>query len=146
MQRLRIDQDIRSMSEFRTGIASFLKQVHDTKRPLIITEHGKGNDLKESFQIKIVWSPLAIDRATEIAEYISLDNPTAAQGSIDTIFKQVGVLKSSPERGRIVPEISRKDIREIILGNYRIIYRNGKNVFLFLQSAMVIKYMIKYYL
>lgn len=42
MQRLRIDQDIRSMSEFRTGIASFLKQVHDTKRPLIITQHGKG--------------------------------------------------------------------------------------------------------
>ena len=42
MQRLRIDQDIRSMSEFRTGIASFLKQVHNTKRPLIITQHGKG--------------------------------------------------------------------------------------------------------
>ena len=42
MQRLRIDQDIKPMSEFRTGIASFLKQVHDTKRPLIITQHGKG--------------------------------------------------------------------------------------------------------
>ncbi|MCD6151979.1 MAG: type II toxin-antitoxin system Phd/YefM family antitoxin [Deltaproteobacteria bacterium] len=42
MQRLRIDQDIKSMSEFRTGIASFIKQVHDTKRPLIITQHGKG--------------------------------------------------------------------------------------------------------
>ncbi len=42
MQRLRIDQDIRPMSEFRTAIASFLKQVHDTKRPLIITQHGKG--------------------------------------------------------------------------------------------------------
>ncbi len=42
MQRLRIDRDIRSMTEFRTGIASFLKQVHDTKRPLIITQHGKG--------------------------------------------------------------------------------------------------------
>ncbi|MHB8987956.1 MAG: type II toxin-antitoxin system Phd/YefM family antitoxin [Desulfobulbia bacterium] len=42
MQRLKIDQDIRSMSEFRIGIASFLKQVHDTKRPLIITQHGKG--------------------------------------------------------------------------------------------------------
>ena len=42
MQRLRIDQDIKPMSEFRTGIASFLKQVHDTKRPMIITQHGKG--------------------------------------------------------------------------------------------------------
>ncbi len=42
MKRLRVDEDIRPMSEFRTGIASFLKQIHDTKRPLIITQHGRG--------------------------------------------------------------------------------------------------------
>jgi antitoxin YefM len=42
MQRLRIDQDIRSLSEVRTGIANFIKQVHETKRPVIITQHGKG--------------------------------------------------------------------------------------------------------
>jgi len=42
MQRLKVDQDIRPMSEFRSGVASFLKQVHDTKRPLVITQHGKG--------------------------------------------------------------------------------------------------------
>ena len=42
MQRLKIDQDIRPLSEVRTGIANFIKQVHDTKRPLIITQHGKG--------------------------------------------------------------------------------------------------------
>lgn len=59
--------------------------------------------------MKIVWSPLAIDRATEIAEYISLDNPAAAQGWIETVFKQVGVLKSSPEIGRIVPGTTGSD-------------------------------------
>ena len=42
MQRLRVDQDIRPMSEFRSGIASFIKQIHETKRPLVITQHGKG--------------------------------------------------------------------------------------------------------
>jgi antitoxin YefM len=42
MQRIKIDQDIHSMSEFRTGIASFLKRVRKTKRPLIITQRGKG--------------------------------------------------------------------------------------------------------
>ena len=42
MKRLRVDEDIRPMSEFRTGIASFLRQIRDTKRPLIITQHGKG--------------------------------------------------------------------------------------------------------
>ena len=42
MQRLNINQDIKPLSEIRTGIANFIKQVHDTKRPLIITQHGKG--------------------------------------------------------------------------------------------------------
>ncbi len=41
MQRLKIDQDIKPLSEVRTGIANFIKQVHDTKRPVIITQHGK---------------------------------------------------------------------------------------------------------
>jgi len=41
MQRLKIDQDIHSLSEFRTGITSFLKQIHSTKRPIVITQHGK---------------------------------------------------------------------------------------------------------
>jgi prevent-host-death family protein len=42
MQRLKINQDIKPLSEIRTGIANFIKQVHDTKRPLIITQHGRG--------------------------------------------------------------------------------------------------------
>jgi len=42
MQRLKINQDIRPLSEVRTGIANFIKQVHETKRPVIITQHGKG--------------------------------------------------------------------------------------------------------
>jgi prevent-host-death family protein len=42
MQKIKIDQDIRSMSEVRNGMAAFIKQVHDTKRPVIITQHGKG--------------------------------------------------------------------------------------------------------
>ena len=73
--------------------------------------------------MKIIWSPLAIDRVSEIAEYISLDNPTAANKWIDNIFEKVLILKSSPEMGRKVPEINRKELREIIFGNYRIIYR-----------------------
>lgn len=42
MQKLKIDQDIRSLSEVRNAIASYIKKVHDTKRPVIITQHGKG--------------------------------------------------------------------------------------------------------
>ena len=42
MQKLKINQDIRSLSEVRNDMANFIKQVHDTKRPVIITQHGKG--------------------------------------------------------------------------------------------------------
>ncbi len=73
--------------------------------------------------MKIVWSPLAIDRASEISDYIALDKPTAAEKWINTVFSKVEQLKSSPEIGRIVPEIRNNQFRELIYGNYRIIYR-----------------------
>jgi prevent-host-death family protein len=42
MQRLKIEQDIKPLSEVRISIANYIKQVRDTKRPVIITQHGKG--------------------------------------------------------------------------------------------------------
>ena len=77
--------------------------------------------------MKTIWSPLAIDRATEIAEYIAQDNPSAARIWVETLFDKVQILKSSPKSGRVVPESHREDIRELIYGNYRIICRVEKN-------------------
>jgi plasmid stabilization system protein ParE len=76
--------------------------------------------------MKIFWSPLAIDKTSEIAGYIARDKPTVAQDWVDKIFQKVDILKSSPDIGRVVPEIRRKDLRELIFGNYRIIYRVEK--------------------
>jgi toxin ParE1/3/4 len=73
--------------------------------------------------MKIVWSPLAIDRASEIAGYIIQDNPDAAENWINTVFEKVEHLKKFPETGRIVPETDNTTIRELIYGNYHIIYR-----------------------
>ncbi len=72
--------------------------------------------------MKIIWSPLAIDRISEIAEYISQDNPSASVKWIDDIFAKIEQLNEFPESGRIVPETSRNNIRELIYGNYRIVY------------------------
>ena len=76
--------------------------------------------------MKIIWSPLAIDRALEIAEYIAQDKPSAAEKWINTVFSKVDLLKSSPEIGRVVPEIINNQFRELIYGNYCIIYRIEK--------------------
>jgi plasmid stabilization system protein ParE len=76
--------------------------------------------------LKIIWSPLAVERTSEIAEYITIDNPSAAIAWVEKVFEKVDLLKLSPEMGREFPEILRKEIREIIFGNYRIIYRIEK--------------------
>jgi len=76
--------------------------------------------------MKIIWSRLAIDRASEIAEYIAQDKPSAAEKWINTVFSKVEQLKSSSEIGRVVPEIRNDQFGELIYGNYRIIYRIEK--------------------
>ena len=76
--------------------------------------------------MKIIWSPLAVERASTIAEYIGQDSPAAAAKWVETLFAKVELLKSAPKSGRIVPETRREDIREVLFGNYRIIYRAEK--------------------
>ncbi len=73
--------------------------------------------------MKIIWPPLAIDRVAEIAQYIAQDSQNSAQKWIELTFKAVERLDQFPKSGRIVPEIMQNDFREIIQGNYRIIYR-----------------------
>lgn len=74
--------------------------------------------------MKVVWSPLAIQRVTEIAERIAADRPVAARGWVRKLFSRVARLERFPLRGRTVPEVeSRTDLRELLSGDYRTIYR-----------------------
>jgi addiction module RelE/StbE family toxin len=73
--------------------------------------------------MKVFWSDLAIDKVTEIAEYINRDNPQATEKWVAAIFDRVKQLESFPKSGRRVPEVNRSNIREIFFGNYRIIYK-----------------------
>ena len=41
MQRIVLDEDIKPMSEFRAHTASCIQQVKNSKRPIVITQHGK---------------------------------------------------------------------------------------------------------
>ncbi|MCK5354564.1 MAG: type II toxin-antitoxin system RelE/ParE family toxin, partial [Methyloprofundus sp.] len=51
--------------------------------------------------MKIIWSPLAIDRVAEIAQYIAQDSPNSAQKWVESIFQVVERLEKFPESGRI---------------------------------------------
>jgi toxin ParE1/3/4 len=73
--------------------------------------------------MKLIWSPLAMDRVAEIAAYIAEDSPLAAEKWTHAVFARGGQLSRFPGSGRHLAETPRKDLREIIWGNYRIIYR-----------------------
>lgn len=73
--------------------------------------------------MKIAWSPLSLERMTQIAERIARDNPSAARRWVIKVFEKVERLERFPESGRQVSETHRQDIREILYPPYRIIYR-----------------------
>lgn len=77
--------------------------------------------------MKIVWSPLAIERAYDAAAYIARDKPEAALRWLDGLFAATDRLEHFPESGRVVPEINRSEFRELIYRRaYRVIYRIEK--------------------
>ena len=41
MPRVRPTQDIRPLADFRANLASVVRQVQRTKRPVILTQHGR---------------------------------------------------------------------------------------------------------
>ena len=86
-----------------------------------MTEANNGS--KENIRVKIQWSPLAVERIGEISDYIAQDSPIAAERWINSIFDRIEQVKDFSKSGRSVPEINRKDLRELIIANYRIIYR-----------------------
>jgi plasmid stabilization system protein ParE len=78
--------------------------------------------------VRIVWSPLAIERAYEAAAYIAGDKPEAALRWLDGLFEVVDRLERFPESGRVVSEIASAEFREVIYRRaYRVIYRLEKN-------------------
>ena len=73
--------------------------------------------------MRIIWSPLAVERVSEISDYIAEDNPEASMTWVESILEIIERLRDYPESGRVVPELAKPTIREIIHGHYRIIYK-----------------------
>lgn len=72
---------------------------------------------------KIVWTEPALDQLDEIAEYIALDNPTAASSLVVKVFEVVDRLERFPNSGREPPELPDSIYREVLCSPCRIFYR-----------------------
>ena len=72
---------------------------------------------------QVRWTLQAGDDLEAIAGFIAEDSPHYASLFAIDILEAVDRLNNFPELGRVVPEINNPLVREIILGNYRIVYR-----------------------
>ncbi|PLX50517.1 MAG: type II toxin-antitoxin system RelE/ParE family toxin [Desulfobulbaceae bacterium] len=73
--------------------------------------------------MKLKWSETAIRDLLSIRRYIVDDNPAAANNWIARLRTRAGNTVHAPLAGRKVPELCRDDVREVIEGNYRIVYQ-----------------------
>ncbi len=77
--------------------------------------------------MKVRWTPRAVEDLKSIARFIGLDNPAASRRFADKLKRRAESVRRFPNRGRVVSEFDREDVRELIEGNYRIVYRVKKD-------------------
>ncbi len=73
--------------------------------------------------MKLSWTPEALLRLIEMEEFMARDSPVRAEGFVDALVEKTSLILDNPETGRIVPEISNNSIRELLIKNYRVVYR-----------------------
>ena len=80
--------------------------------------------------VQIRWTRKSTKDLSDIFEYISIDSKKYAKRQIVRIKARSQIVKTNPGAGKLVPELTESDFRELIEGNYRIIYKvlNDKHV------------------
>ncbi|MBI2900401.1 MAG: type II toxin-antitoxin system RelE/ParE family toxin [Planctomycetes bacterium] len=71
---------------------------------------------------EVVWTGRAREDLREILEYISRDSRAYAQSFALRLHRKVTRLSDFPRSGHVIPEDPKGIVREVIVGNYRVLY------------------------
>jgi toxin ParE1/3/4 len=77
---------------------------------------------------RIVWTEPAVSDLNGIHAYIARDAEVYANATVTEILDSVDRLSLFPQSGRIVPEVDDENTREIIVGDYRVMYDTSGEV------------------
>lgn len=72
--------------------------------------------------VNLIWTDQAINDLGDIGDYIAESSEKYAKLTVTRLFEKPNLLKTFPQAGRIVPEKNDENLRELIEGNFRIIY------------------------
>ncbi len=80
---------------------------------------------------RLIWAAPALTDVNEIAEYIALDDRTAATRYVRKVFDTVDRLKQFPNSGRRPEELPDSRYREVVVPPCRVFYRaEAESVFI----------------
>lgn len=72
---------------------------------------------------RVRWSLRSTHDLLDIGEFIAQGDPVAARAWIGRLRARVALAAITPLAGRVVPELNRRDVREVFLRSYRIVYQ-----------------------
>lgn len=73
--------------------------------------------------MRVRWTDEATSHLALIHDYIAVDSPEYALRVVDRLTRRSAQIAEFPKSGRAVPEVRDPELREVIEGPYRIIYR-----------------------
>jgi len=72
---------------------------------------------------RVIWTAEALDDIEAIGDYVLGVAPERATALLSGIIDAIRNIPFFPRSGRIVPELQRDDVREVIYRGYHIVYR-----------------------
>ena len=70
----------------------------------------------------VIWTPEALQQLGDILDYLAEVATDYGDALSAEIEDAVEALARFPRMGRVLPEFSRVDVREVIIDNYRLVY------------------------
>ncbi len=71
---------------------------------------------------RVIWAPRAQEALDEALAFVAQDSPTGALRILEQALSAADSLSTLSERGRIVPEVSQANLREVFVFRYRLLY------------------------
>lgn len=72
---------------------------------------------------RVLWTRQAVEDVEAIKAYVARDSERYAVLLTERLVAAIERVGLFPESGRVVPEVGDAGLREVVYGNYRIVYR-----------------------
>jgi plasmid stabilization system protein ParE len=77
--------------------------------------------------VRVVWSRQASEQITRVFACFAAERPAVALRWLERVLERVESLAAFPDQGRLVPELQRSDMRELLIHPYRVVYRRDES-------------------